>query len=344
MSYGRRPGPTGQIDIPSIPGADNRWFASQGQARNAALRAANQWGLGHTIVHDPRPMRGLPHYHIVSPTGQRVSGHYFYGRRLPRRFFRGRPWREFEVELAQTGPVPKSEFMARRSPSSAEIAARNRGAELVGYWVGNLDKSNKSGTPVRSRAQIRAGNQLIQEANQMSKSNPLQEAYRRHGHFLMRKGRQGLHKSQSGRLGRMREFEFMLEDAAEAMASPRRPRSRRLRGDGNRGRLQIFSRLPPANDNGQPPHPALAQLRRIQNLIRTALIEPLQGRRETQIAIEQINQMTSRGGGPWAGSATIASINLREALRSIEAGNARGAIADLQKAFNRIAAAIQQLS
>lgn len=109
MTDQRRPDLTGQIDILGIPGADNRLFASQGQARNAALAAANQMGLGYSIAHDPRPQRGLPHYHVVSPTGRRISGHYFYGRRAPRKVLSGRPWREFEAELELA-----AESMARR--------------------------------------------------------------------------------------------------------------------------------------------------------------------------------------------------------------------------------------
>lgn len=81
---------------PGIPGATNRWFSNQGQARVAALQVATHLGPGHTIAHDPRPSRGLPHYHVVDPNGRRVSGHFFYGRRPPRKVLRGRPWREVE--------------------------------------------------------------------------------------------------------------------------------------------------------------------------------------------------------------------------------------------------------
>ncbi len=87
------------VDVPGIPG-NNQWFANPGQARVAALRDANRAGLGYRIAHDPRPSRGQPHYHVVGPDGTRVSGHYFYGSRMPRRVFRGRPQREGELEVA----------------------------------------------------------------------------------------------------------------------------------------------------------------------------------------------------------------------------------------------------
>jgi hypothetical protein len=132
----RRPDETGQIDHPGIPGGDNRSFRSQGQARNAALAAANALGPGYTIAHDPRPARGQPHYHVVAPTGRRVSGHFFYGRRAPRRVLRGRPWREFEGELARAAralaasqsaeqmsqPPPRSPWLQTAQTVGTEIA------------------------------------------------------------------------------------------------------------------------------------------------------------------------------------------------------------------------------
>jgi hypothetical protein len=87
------------VDIPGIPG-NNQWFGSPGEARRAALRDANRAGLGYRIAHDPRPSRGQPHYHVVGPDGTRVSGHYFYGSRMPRRVLRGRPNREGELDVA----------------------------------------------------------------------------------------------------------------------------------------------------------------------------------------------------------------------------------------------------
>jgi hypothetical protein len=87
------------VDIPGIPG-NNQWFRSAGQARRAALRDATRAGAGYRIAHDPRPSRGQPHYHVVGPDGARVSGHYFYGKRMPRRVLRGRPNREGEFDTA----------------------------------------------------------------------------------------------------------------------------------------------------------------------------------------------------------------------------------------------------
>ncbi len=83
------------VDIPGIPGS-NQWFSNSGEARKAALRDARELGLGYRLLHDSRPARGQPHYHILTPNGSRVSGHYFYGRKPPRRVYRGRPYREFE--------------------------------------------------------------------------------------------------------------------------------------------------------------------------------------------------------------------------------------------------------
>lgn len=76
---------------PGIPGADNRMYPDQGRARAAALAKASVLGPGHSIAHDPRPSRGMPHYHVVDPQGNRVSGHFFYGSRTPRRVLRSRP-------------------------------------------------------------------------------------------------------------------------------------------------------------------------------------------------------------------------------------------------------------
>ena len=88
------------IDHPGIPGHANRWFPNAGTARRAALIAANAYGLGATIAHDAHPARGLPHYHVVNANRVRLSGHYFYGRRPPRRVLRDRPNRELEFEVA----------------------------------------------------------------------------------------------------------------------------------------------------------------------------------------------------------------------------------------------------
>ncbi|HEX9372634.1 MAG TPA: hypothetical protein VF897_16605 [Roseiflexaceae bacterium] len=67
---------------------ENHVFGSQGEARMAALVRATQLGPGHSIVHDPTPSRGLPHYHIVDSIGQRVSGHFFYRTRRRRRQYK----------------------------------------------------------------------------------------------------------------------------------------------------------------------------------------------------------------------------------------------------------------
>lgn len=89
------------VDDPGIPGADNRWFPSQGQARKAALLTATRLGPGYRIVHDPTPSRGQPHYHVVNPQNRRVSGHFFYGRRMPRKVLRAKRGREREAQFEQ---------------------------------------------------------------------------------------------------------------------------------------------------------------------------------------------------------------------------------------------------
>jgi hypothetical protein len=69
---------------------ENYWFPNQGQARIAALARATQLGPGHTITHHPSPAVGQSHYHIVNPLRRQVAGHFFYGRRPPRKH---RRWR-----------------------------------------------------------------------------------------------------------------------------------------------------------------------------------------------------------------------------------------------------------
>jgi hypothetical protein len=59
----------------------NEWYPNQGLARIAALRYATQLGIGYSIKHHPSPAIGLPHYHVVSLSGKRVQGHFFYGKK-----------------------------------------------------------------------------------------------------------------------------------------------------------------------------------------------------------------------------------------------------------------------
>jgi hypothetical protein len=116
-----------EVDHPGIPGARNEWYPGQGQARRAALTIAVQLGPGYRIAHDPRPARGLPHYHIVNPRGERISGHFFYGRRPPRRVLRGRPWREAELE-AQPSVAEAMASPYRQGLTPAEALQRLRRA------------------------------------------------------------------------------------------------------------------------------------------------------------------------------------------------------------------------
>lgn len=117
---------TFEVNTPGIPGGNNHWFPSQGQARNNALAAARQLGSGYRIVHHPRPRVGLPHYHLANPDGSPLArthpsyGHFFYGHRPPRRIYRGRPWREFEHELES-----RLEFQSTKPPTSVGGLAEN---------------------------------------------------------------------------------------------------------------------------------------------------------------------------------------------------------------------------
>ena len=66
---------------PQIPSGtlDNQWFKTLRQARESALATARQLGAGHTIGHHANPRKGTSHFHVVSPTGAQISGHFFYG-------------------------------------------------------------------------------------------------------------------------------------------------------------------------------------------------------------------------------------------------------------------------
>jgi hypothetical protein len=99
-----------EVSHPGIPGGRNYWFPGWGQARRAALRHATRLGTGHSIEHDPRPARGLPHYHVIDGAGRRVSGHFFYGRRTPRPGYPNRFQREGEdfLTLIHGGGLPGS--------------------------------------------------------------------------------------------------------------------------------------------------------------------------------------------------------------------------------------------
>ena len=66
---------------PQIPSGtlDNQWFKTLRQAREAALATARQLGAGYTIGHHANPRKGTSHFHVVSPAGTQISGHFFYG-------------------------------------------------------------------------------------------------------------------------------------------------------------------------------------------------------------------------------------------------------------------------
>lgn len=118
-----------ETDHHGIPGGDNRWFPGQGQARKAALREATRLGAHFAIVHDPCPSRGLPHYHVIDTvTRERVSGHFFYGRRPPR-------------------PVPR--FQRRLRQSEAELEANLKQTD---YMIQRLRRGQAGRYPWRNFA------------------------------------------------------------------------------------------------------------------------------------------------------------------------------------------------
>lgn len=123
----RTPDEGGWIDAPGVPHA-NAHFPSAGLARKAALRHAASLGPGHSVAHDPRPARGLPHYHVVNPAGARVPGHFFYGSRLPYKQTRAavarRPRRRALREHEAEAPAPASgRFLGCNAAELAKVNA-----------------------------------------------------------------------------------------------------------------------------------------------------------------------------------------------------------------------------
>ncbi|MBD2157862.1 peptidoglycan-binding protein [Leptolyngbya sp. FACHB-16] len=64
----------------------NRTFFTESDARQAAIAEANRLNqtvsLGHSIAHNNAHKPGeLPHYHVVDPQGNQISGHFFYGKK-----------------------------------------------------------------------------------------------------------------------------------------------------------------------------------------------------------------------------------------------------------------------
>ncbi len=74
-----------QLADPGIPGAENRWYPSRGQARKSALRYAASLGPGCTVHwHQAHAPGQLSHYHVLCPA-QRISGHFYHGPRVARK-------------------------------------------------------------------------------------------------------------------------------------------------------------------------------------------------------------------------------------------------------------------
>ncbi len=109
-----------------IPGSDNRWFPSAGQARRAALKRAHQLtrvrGYPHSIKHAPNESGSPPHYHIIDHQGNQLSGHFFYGGRVPYRRLK----RKGELELETEWEL----FTLLDTNNEAEWESKNRGSTL----------------------------------------------------------------------------------------------------------------------------------------------------------------------------------------------------------------------
>lgn len=148
----RKRSPNIPVSNPGIPGADNRLFPSQGQARKAALSWSRTLGQGYGIAHDPDPARGLPHYHVVDSQGKRVSGHFFYDKHSPHKVLRGRSRREMEwEELLKSMSIIETEYgdlesqstnwfktfkepLRKQQAKDAEIKILQKLEECKGLW------------------------------------------------------------------------------------------------------------------------------------------------------------------------------------------------------------------
>jgi hypothetical protein len=88
----RRRKPRSPDDEPLVPGGipegrlGNHTFPTATEARQAAMREANRLNRaispGHSVARSDAHRAGeLPHYHVINPQGQQISGHFFYGRK-----------------------------------------------------------------------------------------------------------------------------------------------------------------------------------------------------------------------------------------------------------------------
>ena len=109
-----------------IPGSDNRWFPSAGQARRAALKRAHQLtrvtGYPHSIKHAPNESGSPPHYHIIDHQGNQLSGHFFYGGRVPYRRLKRKGELELETEWELLTLLDRN--------NETEWESKNRGSTL----------------------------------------------------------------------------------------------------------------------------------------------------------------------------------------------------------------------
>ena len=105
--------PRSHDDEPLVPGGipegrlGNRTSPTASEARQAAIGEANRLnrliGPGHSVARSNAHRPGeLPHYHVINPQGQQISGHFFYGKK---------PYR---VEPGRDGDSPKATAAAMR--------------------------------------------------------------------------------------------------------------------------------------------------------------------------------------------------------------------------------------
>lgn len=78
----------------------------------------------------------------------------------------------------------------------ARQKAQQRAQELTKYWIVQLEKSNPSGTAVRSQARIKAGAEMIREAKKLQ-DVLLANAYKIVGQQFIDKGNADLHPSKN---------------------------------------------------------------------------------------------------------------------------------------------------
>jgi hypothetical protein len=92
-------------------GLDNQGYPTQQEARQAAITTARQLGAGYIVKFEGKHRQGeLPHYHILTPNGQRCRGHFYYGRRPYYHPRRTPPFESWDARKAKRTFQRESEF------------------------------------------------------------------------------------------------------------------------------------------------------------------------------------------------------------------------------------------